>query len=176
MTVRAQQLKVSGIRCPVLEAACPDVLPILRAHLLGRVDMVDVQRAVVIESALGALAAELLNKRQLALPVARPLMDAMPVLVPVITQAGVRAEARRALRAAVLALAGIAPAVREVARLAAELPGAIAKAIGMHLRRLTAVRACDFSLCGSHDAIIPKYFDIACERIENAQRQERLFA
>ena len=24
--------------------------------------------------------------------------------------------------------------------------------------------------------IEPKYFDIACERIENAQRQERLFA
>jgi site-specific DNA-methyltransferase (adenine-specific) len=24
--------------------------------------------------------------------------------------------------------------------------------------------------------IDPKYFDVACERIENAQRQERLFA
>lgn len=176
MAVCAQQLKVTGIRRPILEAARPDVLPVFGAYFFGWVDVVDIQRAVIIKAALRTLAAKVLNQRQLAFPIARTLVDAVPVLVPVVAQAGIRAEARRAARAAILALSGVTPSVREVACLTAELPGSIANAIGVHLRRLAAVRACDFSLGGSHNDIIPKYFDIACRRIEDAQRQQRLFA
>jgi hypothetical protein len=51
MTVRAQQLKVASVSGPILEASRPDVLPILRADLFGRVYVVNVERPVIVKTA-----------------------------------------------------------------------------------------------------------------------------
>ena len=176
MTVSAQQLKVPRVRGPVFESTSPNVAPVFRPDLFARVDMINIQRAVVIEPTPHALATELSNQLRLAHPVARSFIDAMAVFVPIVAPAFIRTESRQTRSPAILAFAGIAPSVSEIACLPAEFTGAIAKAIGVHLRRLPAMRACDFDLGYTHNAIIPKYFDIACSRIDAAYRQGRLFA
>ena len=164
MTVRTKQLQISLVGGPVLKAARPCVLPVLWANLFGWVDVIYIEGAKVVKSAFNALPPKLKNERQLALPVARALVDAVPVLVPKVLHAWRGTKPVVAFLPAGFALSMLSPSVREVARLPAKLGALVLGG------RLPAVFA------SIHGYIITKYFDIACRRIEDAQRQQRMFA
>ncbi len=164
MAIRAKQLQIPLVGRPVFEPPRPRILPVLWANLFGWVDVVYIECAKVGEAAFNALSPKLKNERQLALPVARALVDAVPVLIPKVLQAWRGTKPVVAFLPAGFALSMLPPSVREVARLPAKLRTLV---LG---DRLTAM------LASIHGDIITKYFDIACERIENAQRQARMFA
>lgn len=164
MAIGAEQLKIPFVGRPVLEPPRPSILPILGAKFLAWVYVVNIQRAEIGEAAFNAFAPEPKNESELALPVARALVDAMPVPVPEVAHACGGAKPVRALLSAALALSVLSPPVGEVARLSAKL------------RPLVLGDRVPAMFASIHGFIIPKYFDIACERIENAQRQQRMFA
>jgi hypothetical protein len=181
MAIRAQKPDVFFVGLPVSEASAPCVMTVFRPEFFGRVDVVDVQSAVVGESALGALPAKGVNQRELLCPIARVSMHVVAVLIPIVLLAARLTKPSFRWLAAFLAFAGVGPSVREVAGPSAEFPGAVFQAVRVHHRRLFAVLADDFNRLVSHvskyiTAPERKYFDIACERIAAAYAQGRLFA
>lgn len=164
MTVRAKQSQIPLVGRPILEAPSPCVLTALWPYLLGRVDVVYIKRAEIGEAAFNAAPSELKDKRQLPFPIARALVDSVPVLVPKVSHTGGRAKAVVAFLPAGFAFPMLPPPMREVTGLPAKLRALV---LG---NRIAAM------FTSSHGASIPKYFDIACQRIENAQRQGRLIA
>ena len=164
MAISAQQLKVSSVGRPVLKTPRPHVLPVFGANFFGRVYVINVQRPIVIKAAASALTAELLDERQFALPIPRVLVYSVSVFVPKSTHAFVGAKSISALFPAGFARSVFAPPMRKVAGLAAKFGAFV---FGDRVRAVGA---------RIHGAIITKYFDIACRRIEDAQRQQRLFA
>ena len=184
MTISAKQSQVTFIGGPILESARPSVLPILRLYLFGWVNVVYIKGAIVIISACYALPAKLLNKLKLALPIARPFVRLMAMLIPIIPVASRRAEAVIALLTALFALSFFSPPRSKVAGLLAILSGSIRNSIRMSFKRLRTMPANHFNLCvlshgNSYIKVFahytPKYFDVACERIDNAYRQKRMF-
>ena len=178
MTVRAQQSQIAFVCGPVLES----VIPGCRSPgFAGPVDVVDVENPEVGLAALHASATEAFDKSHFALPVSRVLMRAKSVGVPVVAAALVRAKAMLALLSASLAQGRALPSGGEVAVPSAVFRSAIFDAVRVRLERIGAMSATDFNAALFHGAIIsrrsePKYFDIACRRIEDAQRQGRLIA
>ena len=175
MAIRAQQSKVPAIGRPILESARPVVTAVLWPDLLFRVDMVNIKGAVIIKSTLGAFAAKFFNQRQLSFPIARALIEAMPVFIPVRLETRFGTKAIGTFLPTLLALARFRPSVREVARLIAVFTRSVAKPVGVHLTLFPAMSALNRFRRSSHVISIAQYFDIACERITNAQRQERMF-
>ena len=164
MAIRAKQLQIPLVGRPVFEASRPHILPVLGANLFGWVDVIYIDGAKVGEAAFNALTPKLKNERQFAFPIARALVDAVSILVPKLLHAWRGTKPVVAFLPAGFALSMLSPSVREVARLPAKF-GALV--LG---DRLTAIFA------SIHGYIITKYFDIAREPIENAQRQARMFA
>lgn len=184
MTISAKQSQVSFIGRPILKSARPSVLPILRFYLFRWVDMVYIKGTIVIVSACYALLAKLFNKLKFALPIARPFVRFMAVLVPIVAVASRRAKAVIAFLAALLALPFFAPTRSKVTGLLAILSSSIRNPIRMSFKRFGTVSANHFNLGvlshgNSYIKVFahytPKYFDIACERITNAYRQQKLF-
>ena len=181
MTVRTQKPNVFHVCRPIGKAPAPRELPVLRAEFLRWVDMVDVQSAMVSEAALDAFPSERRDEFKFSFPVARMPVDAVTVLVPVVLLAAILAKASLGRLATLSALSRVRPSVGDVAGLSAKLSRAIAKAVRMHRFCLVAMLTNDLNGCGSHTSKYTtpnkrKYFDIACERIDQAQRQARLFA
>jgi hypothetical protein len=156
MTIRTQQFNVAFVGCPVLEAAVPCVSG-LRPDLGLRVNVVDVERAVVIEPAANALAAELANECQLALPIARMLVNGRAILIPESLLTFGRAKLRGAPTAAFSALAVTAPSRCQIAGLAAVFSCAVFDAVLVHLKRFAAVLAVESNARFLHAHIIAKY-------------------
>ena len=184
MTIRAKQPQITLVSRPILEPARPSVLPVFRPNLFGWVNVVNIQYTVIIVSARYTLAAKLLNKPNLSFPIPRSFVRFVAVFIPIITIAARRAKTVITFLAALFAFPLFAPSGREVAGLLAILSCSICDAIGMSFKRLRAMAANNFNLrVLSHGEssikvfahYTPKYFDIACERITNAYRQERLF-
>jgi len=160
-------------------------MPILWLNLFGRVNVVNIERPEVIEPAGFAFTAKLLNKIKFAFPVARPFVRFVTVLIPVITIALSRAKSVVALFSTLLALPFFAPPLRQITCPLAILAGSVCDSVRVGFKRRGAMSANNVNLCvlshvGSCVKVFahytPKYFDIACERIENAYRQSRLFA
>lgn len=157
-------------------------MSVFRLDLSRRILVVDIEHAMVVVAARLAATAKFLDQRVLAFPILiAPTVDGIAVSVPVGATTSIRTKPVSATLAALRAFAGLAPAVREVARLITEFSRAFAQAVSVHGCGLFTVLANDLNWRGSHASkyIRPnnrKYFDIACERIENAQRQARLFA
>lgn len=178
VTVRAQQAQVARVGGPILES----VIPGCGASGLSRpVDVVNVEHAEVGLATLHARPPKALDERDLALPVAGVLVRSEPIGVPVCAAAIVRAIAVLAFLPAPLTSRRSLPSGGEVAGSTAVPAGAIFQAVGMRLEGPGAASASDFNAGLFHSASIsprrePKYFDIACRRIEDAQRQSRMFA
>lgn len=184
MTICTQQSEISLVGFPVLESPRPSVLAALWAHFFGRVNVVNVERPMIRKSTLDALPAKLLNYFKFSFPVARVLVNGVPVLVPVALNTFKGTKPIFAISAALFALPTFSPSRRKVAGLIAIFSCPIFDAIGVRLEYGFAPRAFNVNFCAlSHNAdyitlvcrFEPKYFDIACERIENAQRQQKLF-
>ena len=176
MAIRAKQSKVPAIGCPILESARPIITAVLWLDLLLWVDMVNIKSAVIIKPALGAFTAKFFNQRQLSFPIARALIEAMAVFIPIRLETRFGTKAIGTFLSALLALARFRPSVCEVARLIAVFARSVAKSVSVHLTLFPAMSALNRFRRSSHVISIAQYFDIACERITNAQRQERLFA
>jgi len=164
MAISAQQLKVSSVGRPVLKAPRPHVLPVFWANFFGRVYVINIQRPIVIKAAASAPAAEVLDKSQFTFPIPRVLVYSVSVLVPKSAHAFVGAKSISALFPASFARSVFAPSMRKVAGLAAKFGAFV---FGDRIRAVGA---------RIHGDSITKYFDIACRRIEDAQRQQRLLA
>ena len=178
VAVRAQQAQVACIGGPVLES----VAPCRWASDLSRsVDVVNVENAEIGLATLNTSPAKTLDERDLALPVAWVLVRFETVGIPVSAAAIFRTKSVLAFLSASLAGSAPLPSCGEVAGPTAVLPGAIFQAVGVRLEGLGASSASDFNAALFHGGSIslqrePKYFDIACRRIEDAQRQGRLIA
>jgi len=182
MAISAKKFKVPGIRLPITEAPAPSVSG-LRPYLGRWVDVVDVKRPHVGEAALSALATERFDQRQLTAPIARMPVRFGTMKVPVVLLASRCAELGRALCAALLAGSRAAPSGFQVAGSPAVFPGPVSEPVGVHLGLRSAVSACDLYWVCSHAPTLstyavnarPRYFDIACRRIEEASKQADLF-
>ncbi len=177
MAVRAEQTQVASVRGPVLESVIPGCGP---PGFSGPVDVVYVENPEVRLSALHASAAEAFDKSHLPLPVSRMFVRSESVGIPVVAAAVVRAIAVLAFLSASLARGRALPSRGEIAVPPAVFRGAVFDAVGVRKERSGAMGAADFNAALFHVAIItrtnePKYFDIACRRIEDAQRQARIF-
>jgi hypothetical protein len=178
MAVGAEQSQVSPVGLPIAEAIVPGSWsPLFQAA----VDVVNVENAKVGLPTVNARPAKFRNERQLPAPVAGVLVPLVRVDRPVGVATGNRAKAMLAGLPALLARIVALPSRRKIAGLAAVFPGAISQAVEMSFKRLGAMRAGDFDGALFHGRSIaqtaaqPKYFDIACKRIEDAQRQGDMF-
>ena len=178
VAVRAEQTQVACVRSPVFESVIPgggsSCFP-------GPVDVVDVEDTEVSLSALHTSAAEAFDKSHLPLPVSRVFMRSESVGVPVVAAALVRAKAVLAFLSASLARGRAFPSCSEIAVPTAVFRGAVFDAVGVCKERSGTTGTTDFNAALFHGMIItrtrePRYFDIACRRIEDAQRQGRLIA
>lgn len=181
MAICAQKPDVFLVGGPVREAPRPRVITVFRPDFPCRVDMVNVQSSMVVEAALGTFSAKRRDQRELPCPITRVSMHAVPMLIPIVLLASWRTEPCFRWLAAFFAFAGIRPPVREVTGATTEFASAIFQPIRVHRHQLFAVLANDFNWLVSHASKYitgseRKYFDIACERIENAYKQQRLFA
>lgn len=179
MAISAQQSQLPLVRLPIGEAARPCVSGLV-PQLCGAVHVVNIERANIAKAALNTFAAERFDKRDLPLPVARCLVNAPAVLVPVGSSAVGTAKTMGAFLAAVRTRLMAAPPRGKIAPLPAIMSVTFANAIGVHLVRLAAMsaRALDWLLSHAvkiaHSVAEPKYFDIACKRIAAAVAEPRL--
>ena len=180
MAVCAKQAKVAFVSGPIAKAVIPYGRSAFVAELLRGVDVVNVENAVIAFSAVDTGAAQFGNQGELARPITRVLVFGEAVFVPVILAALIRTKAMLALFAAALAPLFSLPTRFEVAVPAAILPRAIFDAILMGFEGLRAIAASHCDRCLFHCRSITSRsaqcnFDIACRRIEDAQRQGDLF-
>ena len=180
VAIRTQKSEVARIGSPVFKPIRPNP-SLLEPQFLSGINMVNIQNAVVINSAAFTLAAKVFDKSKFSLPITWMLVDGMTMLRPVSIPAFVRAKPVLAILAASFAGRGSFPASRQITCLSAVLSGSFSKPIQVHFKCLLTVLTGAFYSglfhCASiSEQIEPKYFDIACRRIEDAQRQGRLIA
>lgn len=178
MAVGAQQPQIAFVRLPIAQP----VVPSAWAALLERpVDVVNVQHAIIGFTATDARATKFFDERKLPAPVSRVLVPLVGVDRPVLVAAGVVAKAEVTRLAALLATIGSTPSRSEIAVAPAVFSSAIPQPVKMSFKRLAAVAAGYLNSALFHarniawNARRTKYFDIACKRIEEAQRQGDLF-
>ncbi len=178
MAVGAQQPQIALVCFPIAQAVVPGAW----AALLERpVDVVDVQHAIIGFTATDARATKLLDERKFPAPVARVLVLFVGVNRPVLVAAGIVAKAEVTRLTALLATISSTPSRGEIAVAPAVFSGAIPQPVKVGFKRLAAVAASYLNSALFHSRNIArnarrtKYFDIACKRISEAQRQPSLF-
>ena len=181
MAICAQQSEVPLVGSPILTATCPIVLAALGFDFLGWVNVVNIKRAGIRETAARAFRAKTRNEFKLFAPIVR--VFGYRVTVPPGLLAFRFAELRGAWRSALSAKTFSAPSGFKVASLTAVFAGSVLDTASVHLSFGTAMQACDLNAGLSHDASIskyaapihPGYFETACKRIEAAYAQPDFF-
>ena len=183
VAIGAQQAKVAFVGFPVFEAVKPVTGTFPLFELLFPINVVNVKNAMVVNSTFNAFPSEGGNQSKLFLPVFWVLVGCKAVFVPVVSSARVAAKPVFTLFAAIFARLFFPPSMGQVASLAAKLAGAIFKPVSVNLELFRAVFTALCHLCFlAHLYLLntfahykPKYFDIACRRIEQAAKQGQLF-
>ena len=178
MAICTQQSEVPLVRVPILTAPCPIVLAALRFDFLGWVDVVDIKRARIRETAARAFSAKTRNEFKLLAPIVRVL--GLRVSVPPRSLTFGLAELRVAGFPALPACPATGPSGGNVTSLTAVLSSAVFNAVGVHLRDASAMAASDLNSGFSHIKSIRQisaksYFEIACKRIRDAYNQPDMF-
>lgn len=184
VAIGAQQTKVAFVGFPVFETVKPVTGTFPLFELLFPINVVNVKNAMVVNSTFNAFPSEGGNQSKLFLPVFWVLVGCKAVFVPVVSSARVAAKPVFTLFAAIFARLFFPPSMGQVASLAAKLTGAIFKPVSVNLELFGAVftelrNLCFLShlyLLNTYSNYKPKYFDIACKRIEQAVAQGQLFA
>ncbi len=184
MAIRTQQPKITLVSIPILEAPCPCVNTFLWTNFLGWVDMVYIKRAVIVKTTINALTPKLFNQRKFAFPISRMLMYFVTIFIPIVFSASIRTKPYLTVFTALFTFSIVLPSVFQIAFLVTVFTSAFFNSVRVNHCWLTAPLTFNFNRIVSHWGIIPqytrnyepKYFDIACERIEQAQKQGRLFA
>ena len=184
MAISAKQAQVAFVGFPVLKPVNPVSCTFSFFELFVPVNVVNVKNAMVINSARYAFTTKRSNKSKLFLPIFWVLMGCKAVFIPIVSSARVAAKPVFAFFAAIFTRLFFPPSMGQVASLTAKFSSSILKSVGVYLELLRAVFAalCNLSFfahinilntCGYYK---PKYFDIACKRIEQAHTQGQLFA
>jgi len=142
----------------------------------------DIEASIIRNSALGTFPAEGIHDRYFPFPFPLP-MDRAIILIPIVSLAFRSAKSCFAWLPALFAHASSRPTMGKIADFIAVFSSSIFKAIRVNHDRFTAMGACSFYGISFHVGSIskyannskPKYFDIACRRIELAYQQPRLF-
>lgn len=177
VAIRAQEAKVAFISGPVFETVTPSARA---TRFLRPVNVVNVQNAVVCFSAMDALSAKFFHQGKLPTPVSRVFVNGVSVLVPMSRATFSAAKTVLALASTPLAIFFTLPPRREIAVATTILPRSVFEAILMGLERLRTITASHCDGCFLHYRNITlnptnDNFDIACKRIEDAQRQGDMF-
>ena len=180
MTICTQQFDVAAIDFPIMETARPIITAIFWPDFFRRVDVVDIECSMIGKAAFRTFSAKFCNQFKFAFPCPASLVDSIAVPVPIGFLAFRRAKPNLTRNPTRQTFTVLGPTMGEIARLAAIMAGAIADTVGVHRIHLAAMstRAIDSLL--SHTvkisccAALPKYFDIACKRIDAAVREPRL--
>lgn len=183
VAIGTKQSQVAFVGFPVLEAIKPIACAFSFFELFFSVNVVNVKNTVVFNSTFNAFTAKCSDQGKLFLPVFWVLVGCKAVFVPVVGSARVAAKPIFTRFAAIFTGLFFPPSVGQVASPTAKLAGSIFKPVSVNLELLRAVFAALRNLCVlSHLYLLntfcnytPKYFDIACKRIEQAVAQGQLF-
>jgi len=183
MAIGAKQTQVAFVGFPVFKAVKPVSSALSFFELFFSINVVNVKNSMVINAAFNAFAAKCSNQGKLFLPVLGVLMGRKAVFVPVVSPARIATKPVFTLFAAIFAGLFFPPSVRQVASLTAKLTSSIFKPVGVNLKLFGAVFTALRHLCflthlhllNTYAHYKPKYFDIACKRIERAVSQGKLF-
>lgn len=180
VAICAEDAQIPLVQFPVLKARPPVVLPFSLKKLGARVYVVDVEAAEIIKPASLTLPAKGIEKFNLSLPISGAFAKLIIVLVPKVLLATRGAKLVFASFPTLFAFPAIAPSGREVAVSTAILSRSILQTILVGFEWLRTVAASDCYGCFLHLRNIASNkandnFDIACKRIEDAQRQGDLF-
>lgn len=146
MTIGAEQLQIPLALRPIVQAACPTIMSILRLDFLRCVNMVNIQHTKIIDPTLDAFPTKLSDQCKFALPVAGLFaVMVMRVMIGLLTDC--RAKAYRTGLPTLLACAVFTPSRRHVTRLITVFSRPFFDAIRMHSNGLTTMRACHQYLC-----------------------------
>lgn len=180
VAICAKQTQIADIRCPITKAVIPHTCSPLVSELSRRVDVVNIKDAVIVFAARDASAAKFNDQSKFAPPIGRVLVLFEAVFVPMVFATLIRAKAMLARTSASFARVLPFPTGGKVAGPAAILSSTIFEAVRVGFKRLFAVAAGDCNSALFHFENIQHKrakvnFDIACRRIEQAQRQGDLF-
>lgn len=184
VAICAKKPKISFVGLPVLKPIKPITCSLSLLKLFSAVDMVNIKNPMIGVAAMYAFPTERFNQRKLLLPIGWVLVFCEAIFVPVILPAFITAIAVFAFFSAVLARLFLAPSMGKIALLSTKFTSAIFNSIRMDLKLFRAMFAalCNlsffshFNLLSMCEHYTPKYFEIACKRIEQAYAQGQLFA
>ncbi len=183
MTISAQQPQITLINFPVLKTPCPCVNAFFWANFLRWINMVYIKCTVIVKTTNNTLPSKLFDQSKFALPVSRMCVYFMTVFIPVIFSASIRTKPYVTILAALFAFAIVFPPMFQIAFLVTVFAGTLFNSVRVNHYWFAAPLAFNFNRIISHWRIIsqytynhePKYFDIAVERITQAQKQVRMF-
>lgn len=180
MTICTKQSQIASVRCPIAEAVIPHARSAFIAQFFGRVDMVNVENAIITFAAHNARPAKAFNQGQFSSPITRVLVSLKAVFVPMVLTTLLRTKTVLAFGPASFASWFSFPSSCQVTSAPAIFASAFFKAVKMHFKLLLAVATshCDRCLFHYRNILFSSAkvkFDIACKRIEDAQRQGDLF-
>jgi len=186
MTVSAQKAQIAFVRLPILKSPQPIPYPILWSDFSCCINVVNFKNAKIVNTAFAALCTKFIYEGNFSCPKFGLFMLFKGVFIPVILPASISAKAllfANYFRVAIFAAIGFLPPILQVTGLRAVKAVTLINSILMDFIRNIAFFAIHFNFWFSHLNIIsfyrhlvkPKYFDIACKRIETAYKQPRLF-
>lgn len=198
MAISAQQFNIIHICSPVLKSPSPGIASVLWSDFSIWVYMVNIKRPVVIKSTFNAFPAKSGDNFQLSFPVPAFLVDFIPFFVPIRFLAFWVTKSCCAHLAAIKTNPVSFPSFSHIAIPVAIFSSAVFQAVGVNFKRLGAVLASNSHFVWGHWIFLvcvwnsnytkihrkiktlmyfeidPDYFEIACARIEKAQRQGRM--
>jgi len=180
VAVSAKQPQVPFVGRPVFQTVMPNGRSASNPRFFAWVDMVNVENAVIGDPAMHASPPKLRNKCELAPPIAVSLVLFEAVLSPMCQAAFFAAKAMLTSLTATFAGRLPFPPRSKVAGSAAVFSRSVFQAVKVGFERLLAFAAGDCNSALFHFVNIQHKrakvnFDIACRRIEQAQRQGDLF-
>lgn len=180
MAIRAKQSQVASVRSPIAEAIIPHTCPAFIPQLFRGVDVVNVENAIIVLATHNAASPKAFNQRQFSTPITRVLVRLKAMFVPMVFATLLGAKPMFAFKSTSLTSRLSFPSSGQIASLSAVFASPVFEAIEMHFKLLLAVGASHCDRCLFHYRNIlhraaKVKFDIACKRIEDAQRQGDLF-
>lgn len=180
MAVSAKQSQIASVRSPITETVIPHACSAFIPQLFRGVDVVNVENAIIALAAHNAASPKAFNQGQLSAPITRVFVRLKAMFVPVVFPTLIGAKAMFTFKPASLAGRLSFPPSGQIASLSAVFASPFFEAIKMHFKLLLAVAASHCDRCLFHYQNIlycaaKVKFDIACKRIEDAQRQGDMF-
>jgi len=183
VAIGAKKAQVAFVDFPVLKPVKPVPGALSFFEFFISINVVNVKNSMVVNSALNAFTTKCSNKSKFLLPIFGVFVGCKAVFVPVVSPTCIAAKPVLTFFPAIFAWLFCSPSVSKIAGSAAKLSSTVFKTVSMYLKffRAMLTALCDLSffshinLHSTYAYYKPKYFKIACERIEQAVAQGQLF-